>query len=130
MKIAEASGHPIVAAPSPTDAGFRQAYLELVCRRARPFLYRIFRLQRPFAGSNAEIRPGYAVATKAVERMIRREGAGFLCGSDAAEGSRRWAGWRNAWSEYREALLRNGDASTPERMWIRADRLRQTLYSE
>lgn len=117
-------------APFPTDAGFRQAYLELVCRRALPAAYRIFRLQRPAAASGAEIRPGYALAMKAVDRIVRREGAGFLCGRDAADGADRWARWRDAWNEYRETMFWNRDAVTQERLRARSACLRRSLYRE
>ncbi len=110
-------------APSPTDAGFRQAYLELVCRRVLPVLSRIFRLLRPAGASGSEMRPGYAVAMKAVERIARREGIGFLCGNGAAEHAARWAEWRDAWSDCREAVFRNRDAATRERLRERSARL-------
>lgn len=113
-------------APFPTDAGFRQAYLELVCRRALPALYRIFHLQR----SAAAIRPGYSIAMKAVERIIGREGTGFLCGHGAVEAARHWTEWRKAWSEYREALFLDLDAVARERLRARSARLRRMLNRE
>lgn len=117
-------------APFPTDAGFRQAYLELVCRRTLPALYRIFRLQRPAVVSGSAIRPGYSIAMKAVERIIAREETGFLCGHGAVEAAARWREWRNAWSEYRETLFRRSDTATRENLRARSVRLQQTLYQE
>jgi len=120
----------VYEAPFPTDAGFRQAYLELVCRRVLPVFSGIFRLLRPPGTSGSAVRPGYAVAMKAVERIVGREGIGFLCGQIAAERAARWAEWRDAWSEYREAVFRNRDEATRERMRDRSARLRRMAYRE
>lgn len=119
----------VCEAPFPTDAGFRQAYLELVCRRGLPALFRILRLLRP-AGPSSAIRPGYAVATRAVDRIIRREGAGFLCEHGAADAAARWAEWRSAWADYREAAFRKADAAELERLRGRADHLVRSLYRD
>lgn len=120
----------VIEAPFPTDAGFRQAYLELVMRRSLPALYRIIRLLRPAAASRQGIRPGYGCAMKAVDRLIRREGFAFLERERSFEASWRWTGWRTAWSEYREAVFHGDDEAMQKRLRQRALDLQHLVFQE
>ncbi len=82
----------IVEAPTATDAGFRQAYLELVLRRTHPSLHRIASQLR----RGAEKRRGYEVALAAIDRLIRREGMAFLMTPRARQAWHTWSWSRPA----------------------------------
>jgi hypothetical protein len=116
----------LIEAPSATDTGFRQAYLEFLLRHTQSPLHPIIHRLRP--GSQGRTRPGYQTALQAIDRILKREGFSFLATPRSRKAATCWTEWREAWSKYLEAIFQGRGRTEILHRKNQADQLRPTSF--